>query len=47
MKQLEKKLKDLQGEGYEIINISQVLQWMAEIKREAKLKAFERNGGRV
>ena len=38
MKQLEKKLKELQKQGYETINIIQVLQWMAEIKRENRLK---------
>ena len=47
MKELEKKLKDLQKSGYETINISQVLQWMAEIKRENQLKAFERKGGKL
>ena len=38
MKQLEKKLKELQKQGYENIGISQVLQWMAEIKRDNRLK---------
>lgn len=47
MKELEKKLKGLQKSGYETINISQVLQWMAEIKRESQLKAFERRGGKL
>lgn len=47
MKQLEKKLKDLQKSGYETITIQQVLAWMAEIKRENRLKAFERKGGMV
>lgn len=47
MKQLEKKLKDLQKSGYETITILQVLAWMAEIKRENRLKAFERKGGMV
>lgn len=47
MKKLEKKLKDLQKVGYETINISQVMQWIAEIKRENQLKAFERRGGNL
>lgn len=47
MKQLEKKLKDLQKSGYETITIQQVLAWMAEIKRDNKLKAFEQKGGIV
>jgi hypothetical protein len=47
MKELEEKLKALQKSGYETIQISQVLQWMAQIKRENKLKAFERKGGIV
>lgn len=42
MKDLEKKLKDLQKSGYETITIQQVLQWMAEIKRDNRLKAWER-----
>lgn len=47
MKQLEEKLKALQKSGYETISIQQVLQWIAEIKRDNKLKAFERKGGQV
>ena len=42
MRELEKKLKELQKQGYENIGIHQVLQWMADIKRENRLKAFER-----
>jgi hypothetical protein len=38
MKELEKKLKELQKQGYENISIIQVLQWMAEIKRDNRLK---------
>lgn len=38
MKQLEKKLKELQKQGYENIGINQVLQWMAEIQRDNRLK---------
>jgi hypothetical protein len=37
MKQLEKKLKELQKQGYENIGIGQVLQWMVEIKRDNRL----------
>lgn len=47
MKKLEKKLKDLQKSGYETITIQQVLTWIAEIKRENQLKAFERRGGNL
>jgi hypothetical protein len=47
MKELEQKLKALQKSGYETITIQQVLQWMAEIKRENQLKAFERRGGKL
>ncbi len=36
MKQLEGKLKELEKQGYE--NISQVLQWVAEIRRNNHLK---------
>ena len=43
MKQLEKKLKELQKQGYENIGISQVLQWMAEIKRDNRLKRVRSN----
>lgn len=46
MKQIEEKLKDLQKQGYETIGISQVLQWIAEIKRENNLKAFLQKGGK-
>lgn len=45
MKQLEKKLKELQKQGYENIGINQVLLWMAEIKRANRLKRY-RNTGR-
>lgn len=42
MNDLEKKLKDLQNRGYENIGIHQVLQWIADIKRDNRLKSFER-----
>lgn len=45
MKELEKKLTDLQKSGYETITIQQVLQWMSGIKREARVKAWERKHG--
>jgi hypothetical protein len=45
MKELEKKLKDLQKNGYETVSISQVLSWISEIRRENRLKAFVRRGG--
>lgn len=38
MRELEKKLKELQINGYENIGINQVLMWIAEIKRENILK---------
>jgi hypothetical protein len=44
MKELEKRLKELQKSGYETISIIQVLQWMAEIKRENRLKSLDRKG---
>ena len=47
MKELEKRLKELQKSGYETITIQQVLAWMAEIKRDNNLKSFERKGGIV
>lgn len=47
MKELEKKLKALQKECYEIVSIQQVLLWIAEIRRENQLKAFERRGGKL
>ena len=42
MRELEKKLKALQKQGYEQINIIQVLNWMYEIKRENAAKRIER-----
>ena len=42
MKELEKRLKELQKQGYENIGIIQVLQWMSDIKRENRLKMCER-----
>ena len=47
MKELEKKLKTLQRIGFETVEISQVLQWMAQIKRDNQLKAFEQKGGKL
>ena len=42
MKELEKKLKSLQKQGYEEITIIQVLNWIYEIKRENVCKRIER-----
>ncbi len=42
MKELEKRLKELQSQNYEFVTVTQVLQWMYEIKRENRLKAYER-----
>jgi hypothetical protein len=33
MKALEKKLKDLQKQGYEQVTIIQILNWISEIRR--------------
>ncbi len=46
MKQLIKKLKQLKSDGYEVVNITQLLNWMEEIKRDNRLKrASARNDG--
>lgn len=42
MKELEKRLKILQKQGYEQITIIQVLNWMYAIKRENAAKRIER-----
>ena len=42
MRELEKKLKSLQKQGYEQINIGQVIQWMYDIKRENASKRIDR-----
>lgn len=42
MKELEKKLKELQSRGYENIGITQVLNWMAEIKRDSRSKRLSK-----
>lgn len=39
MKELERRLKELQKQGYENIGIIQVIQWIAEIKRENRFKS--------
>jgi hypothetical protein len=41
MKKLEKKLKELQKNGYEQVSIIQILNWMNEIKRENRLKKLK------
>jgi len=38
MKQLEKKLKDLQKRGYETITINQVLIWIHQIRMDNREK---------
>jgi hypothetical protein len=43
MKELEKKLKELQKHGYENIGINQILQWIAEIQRDARLARSRSN----
>ncbi|MBK7338749.1 MAG: hypothetical protein IPJ00_22625 [Saprospirales bacterium] len=47
MKELKKRLKALEENGYETVTIGQILQWMAEIERENMLKDFKRKGGMV
>lgn len=42
MKQLEKKLKELQQQGYEQVTIMQVLNWMSDIKRNNRANKIER-----
>jgi len=42
MRELEKKLKTLQKQGYEQIEIIQILNWMYEIKLENAAKRIER-----
>jgi hypothetical protein len=39
MKELEKKLRELQKEGYEYVTIEQVLTWMHSIRMENRWKA--------
>lgn len=38
MKELKLKLFDLQKRGFETITIIQVLQWIAQIERDKRLK---------
>lgn len=38
MKELEKKLKELQNQQYEYLTITQILQWIAEIRRDNRAK---------
>jgi hypothetical protein len=42
MNELRKKLKELQKQGYEQVTIIQVLNWMNNIKMDAKAKRIER-----
>ena len=42
MKELEKKLKQLQKDGYEQVTIIQMLNLMREIKREVRIKRMEK-----
>ena len=42
MKELEKRLKDLQKNGYEQVDITMLLNWMSDIRKDAKIKAIER-----
>lgn len=42
MRELEKRLKEVQKQGCEYITVTQVIQWMYEIKRDNRLKRHER-----
>ena len=42
MKELEKRLKDLHKKGYEQVGIILLLNWVSEIRKDAKIKAIER-----
>jgi len=42
MNELRKKLKELQKQGYEQVTIIQVLNWMNNIRMDAKVKRIER-----
>lgn len=44
MRELEKKLKELQRHGYENVSIVQVLNWLYEIKMRTNVKRIERKG---
>lgn len=42
MKELQKKLKEIQSQGYEQVSIIQVLTWIHEIQMENRLKRHEK-----
>ena len=42
MKKLEKKLKELQKNGYEQVSIIQILNWISDIKRENRINKTKR-----
>jgi len=42
MNELEKRLKDLQKRGYQQIEITQVLNWMSDIRKDRRIKQIER-----
>ena len=42
MNELKKKLKELQKAGYEQVTIIQVLNWMNNIRMDAKVRRIER-----
>jgi hypothetical protein len=42
MKELEKKLKELQKMGYEQVSIIQILNWISDIRHSNKIKNAER-----
>lgn len=38
MRELQKKLKELQKKGYEQVTIIEVMGWMAQIRRDNQIK---------
>ena len=42
MSEIEKKLKELQKQGYETVTINDVLRWINEFARERRLKRAEK-----
>lgn len=42
MNELEKRLNKLKKDGYEFVDINQILNWICEIKRDNRLKRYER-----
>lgn len=43
MRELEKKLKELQKSGYEQVTINQLLNWISQIRREKRSNRLKDN----